>query len=522
LFAKALGYRALSFVSGGTRSEKPAPVVHPLLPRAPQTKSEVALSPLFHRSVIAPDGAPRGARVVLVRMDMRQLTLGVQAGSRTPPAMSGVPGEGRLPHASGPRSRVVALFNGGAETVRRHGAMAAGRLLAPPIPGLPSLRVTSGREVLLGPFPTSGEIAPNVVGLAQWERLLVGTDSGASVGDGSVRRRSALCATARGDLMYAFAEGVDRPALSRALRANGCVRAVPLAASPERLGFAFARVSGAHASFATLDPAMDFDAEATLEGSTRDFFYLSQRETTPEVPGLTFRPDGGAQPPPAWAPGIFAAETTMGGLDVRLVSFERGHVDFRLRAGPREVGARGEAWAGAFAEADAARALAALELGHATAANRYGLVLGTSVPLAVKPAFATLVIGELTPPRILLPGEAVTLVAGAQAVQLPLLADDRDVTQRARERGAARARAALGIADGGRLLVAFATHDSSDPLAVVLRNAGCLRIVELDRGSHHPAFLHRTGTPTPPRTDYESTTLWALSREMRPAVVLTE
>jgi hypothetical protein len=455
-------------------------------------------------------------------MDMRQLVLGVQAGSRTPAATAGVPGEGRLPGANSRRSRVVAVFNAGDETVRRHGAVADGRLLAPPVPGLPSLRVTSGREVLLGPFPARAEIASNVVGLVQWERPLLGEDVAALSGDGSVRRRTALCATARGDLVYAFAQGVDRSALSRALRASGCVAAVPLAASPERLGFALARASGARGSFAALDDAMDFDADATLEGSTRDFFYLSQRETTPEVPGLTFRPDGGTQPPPAWAPGIFVAETSMGGLAVRLVSFERGHVDYRLRAGPREIGARGEAWAGAFAEADVARALATLELGHATAANRYGLVLGTSVPLPVKPAFATLVIGELTPPRILLPGETVTLVAGEQAVQLPLLADDRDVTQRARERGAARARAALGVADGGRLIVAFATHDSSDPLAVALRNAGCRRIVELDRGSHHPAFLHRAGTPAPPRTDYESTTLWALAREMRPAVVLTE
>jgi hypothetical protein len=521
LFGKALGDRSLSLLVGGTKHEKAAPITHALLPPPPATGAEPAPAPLFHRSVIAPDGA-RGARVVLVRMDMRQLVLGVQAGSLTPPATAGVPGEGRLPEGARLRSRVVAVFNGGAETFRRHGAVADGRLLALPVPGLPSLRVTSGRELFLGPFPESGEIAPNLVALAQWERPLVGGDIDALPGDGSIRRRSALCSTERGDLVYAFAEGVDRPALSRALRTSGCVTAVPLAASPERLGFALARVPGTHGSFAPIDDAMDFDARATLDGSTRDFLYLSRRETTPEAPGLTFRPDGGTQPPPSWAPGIFAAETTLGGLAVRLVSFERGHLDYRLRAGPREIGARGEPWAGAFAEADTARALAALELGHATAANRYGLVLGTSVPLPVKPAFATLVIGELTSPRILLPGEAVTLVAGEQAVQLPLLADDRDITERARDRGAARARAALGVAEGGRIVVAFATHDSSDPLAVVLRTAGCRRVVELDRGSHHPAFLHRAGTPTPPRVDYESTTLWALSREMRPAVVLTE
>jgi hypothetical protein len=520
LSTKALGSRVISLLRGRTTAEKATPVRHALLRSSPGVPA--GPEPLFYRSVVAPEGGPPGARVVLVRMDMRQLELAVQAGERTPPATAGVPGEGRLPVAASERARVVAVFNGGDETVRRHGAVANGRLLSPPTPGLLTLRTTTGHEVLFGRFADHGQVTANVVGLAQWERPLIGATVEERPGDGSVRRRSALCATATGDLVYAFAEDVDRAALSRSLRASGCVTAVPLAASPEELGLALASVAGERGTFAVIDDAMDFDAVATLRGSTRDFFYLLRRATTPETPGLVFLPDGGTQPPPSWAPGIFAAETTLGGLAVKLVSFERGHIDFRLRAGPREIGARGEPWAGAFEQADAARALATLELGHATAANRYGLVLGTSVPLPVRPAFATLVIGDATAPRILLPGESVTLAPGEQAVQLPLLADDRDVTQRARERGAARVRAALGVADGGRLVAAFATHDSSDPLAVALRSAGCRRVVELDRGSHHPAFLHRAGTQTPPRADYESTTLWALSREMRPAVVVAE
>lgn len=520
LFAKAIGGQVLTLASGGRKAEEARPVVHALLPRA---AGGAPRDPLLLKSVVGAEGGPRDARVVLVRVDMRQAELRVQAGTRRPKASASVPGDGHLPTGAALRARVIAVLNAGDEGFPRFGAMADGRLLRPPTERLPSLRVTTGRELLLGPYPESEAVAPNVLDLLQWERPLLGGEVPPRPADGSVRRRSALCATDQGDLVYAFAESVDRASLSRALKANGCAAALPLAASPERLGFALARVSDpARPTFALLDDAMDFDAEATLRGSTRDFFYLLHRETTPEAPGLSFVPDGGTQPPPAWAPGIFAAETTMGGLAVRLVSFERGHVDFRLRAGPREIGARGEAWAGAFAEADAARALATLELGHATAANRYGLVLGSSVPLPVKPAFATLVIGDATAPRILLPGEAVTLATGEQAVQLPLLADDRDVTQRARERGAARPRAALGVADGGRLVVAFATHDSSDPLAVALRDAGCRRVVELDRGSHHPAFLHRAGTPAPPRTDYDSTTLWALSREMRPPVVVGE
>jgi hypothetical protein len=257
-------------------------------------------------------------------------------------------------------------------------------------------------------------------------------------------------------------------------------------------------------------PGMDFDAAATLTGSTRDFFYVSVRDVTPKLPaGVTWKPDGGRQPAPTWLPGVVTAELRLGGITLALTSFAGGRFDFRLRPGPLEVGARGQAWAGALAAEDAARAVASVELGHATSATRYGLVLGNVIPLPLRPANATLVVGG-TSTRILLPGEAVTLAPGEHAVQLPLLADDSDVTERARERGDARLRGALGVTEDGRVVVATLRHDSSDPLAVGLRAAGCRRVVELDRGSHHPAALERQGTERPPREQPQSTTLWVL------------
>jgi hypothetical protein len=66
-----------------------------------------------------------------------------------------------------------------------------------------------------------------------------------------------------------------------------------------------------------------------------------------------------------------------------------------------------------------------------------------------------------------------------------------------------------------RLIVASATHDASDTLAAALLRVGCTRIVELDRGSHHPAFLQRAGTPTPPLASYETSVLYALGRPMQ-------
>jgi hypothetical protein len=103
-----------------------------------------------------------------------------------------------------------------------------------------------------------------------------------------------------------------------------------------------------------------------------------------------------------------------------------------------------------------------------------------------------------------------------------LLSIHRNSVERYRAEPSAWVKAFIWLCFLCRVSKLFGTHDSSDPLAVALRNAGCRRVVELDRGSHHPAFLHRKGTDAPPRADYESTTLWVLSREMRPPVVLTE
>jgi hypothetical protein len=312
--------------------------------------------------------------------------------------------------------------------------------------------------------------------------------------------------------VYAYADAADPETLAKGLVSAGCDFALPLAASPERLGFVLADASGGAPRFEPLDPRFDFDGAATLSGSTRDFLYLSVRDVRPKAPlEMPWSPDGGAQPEPAWLPGILRGELALGGVMLELTSFETRRSDFRVRPGPLEPGAKGQPWSGALSPEDRARALAALELGHATGAARMGLALGTLIPLPMKPGYATLVVGN-GEARILLPGEAVTLRAEEHAVQLPLLADDADITARARERGDARKRAALGVTEDGRVVVATLRHDSSDPLAVGLRAAGCRRIVELDRGSHHPASLERTGSDKPPRDAAESTTLWVLRR----------
>lgn len=471
--------------------------------------------PYIFRATLTANAGGAASPIELVALDLRQLELGVGGGSEWPAPVFGVAGDGKLPSDPARYRRVVAVFNAGPEAAyARYGALTDGRLLAPPEARHPSVVVTRAQEVRLGAWPYGDEVPAEVSSFTQRRTALVSAGVPVPSEDASVRRRTALCATGDARLVYAYAEAAGANALSRALARAGCDYALPLATSPEALGFVLADVrSPRDGHFEPVLPGTDFDARATLTGTTRDFFYVLVRDMLPKLPpGVTWTPDGGTQPNPTRLPGILQGELTLGGVTVKLTSFAGGRFDFKLRPGPLEPGAKGQRWAGALAEEDRARVLAELELGHATGATRLGLALGTLIPVPLRAASATLVLGGGTA-RILVPGEAVTLAAGEQAVQLPLLADDSEVTERARERGDQRVRAALGVTEDGRIVVATLRHDSSDPLAVALRAAGCRRVVELDRGSHHPASLERTGTDTPPREAPQSTTLWVLGRK---------
>ena len=53
-------------------------------------------------------------------------------------------------------------------------------------------------------------------------------------------------------------------------------------------------------------------------------------------------------------------------------------------------------------------------------------------------------------------------------------------------------------------------------LAAFLVKAGCTRAVLLDRGAGGHGALFRAGTATPPRSRYDDTTLYAISRPLMP------
>jgi hypothetical protein len=73
-----------------------------------------------------------------------------------------------------------------------------------------------------------------------------------------------------------------------------------------------------------------------------------------------------------------------------------------------------------------------------------------------------------------------------------------------------RPRAAACVLDDGTFLVALTTFDTDEANTQALLSLGCLRVVALDRGSHHSAFVARAGTEPPLEKRYESSALYVL------------
>jgi hypothetical protein len=252
--------------------------------------------------------------------------------------------------------------------------------------------------------------------------------------------------------------------------------------------------------------------------SAKDFFFLMLRDTVPRDPsGVEWHADEGAQPEPTWLPGFFSGRQKLGQLEVNLTSIEPGRVTFRVRAGSREPSPIDAPPKKLELSSDESKSvLAAIGLGHTTPALGFGLAFDGAASLALKTSLATVVVSQSGELDIEAPGARLALNKGDEAVQLPLLAEGGHLTAEAREQGSLTLRAALCLSPQGRLVIAQARHDSDDAITNALIRLGCTRVVGLDRGARHPAFVHRVGSATPPIQGYETTVLYALARAPTP------
>jgi hypothetical protein len=474
----------------------------------------------FMETVIRPDTELPFAEVKLVAIDTRQLELRIEAGFEEPRPLTGPPGRGRNPKSA--RAGLVGAVNGAFQTRHgEYGMVVDKRVLLPPQPGASSVVVDVHGRALLGSWDDDEKLPDQVQSLRQnLDPLIDGgvinprgrNQWGFPLDGGSfLTERSALCLTESGHLIYAWGIELGADTLARGMQRAGCRHAIHLDMNPGHVGFVFIK-EGDEPEPTLLTSEMSIDPRRFLQGSPKDFFYLTLRDARPHTQGeIEWKPDGGASPPPSWLAAVHRAEVDTQGTKVTLHAFAPERFRWDLRPGDDERGTR-TALAG-LSPAEQAHALVAIGLGVGLRKdNRRGLFLDGVEVVPIRADLGGLLVSP-DGDALIVTRTVAPMAPRGDASELVLLAEGGELRSEANKLGDRRERGAACLLGDGTLLVAILESDSPKPLATALLDAGCRRVVDLDRGKQVAAFVHRAGKEPVPKARYDDTVLYGMARE---------
>jgi hypothetical protein len=520
---------------------------------APAT-GEAPPSP-FYETFVRPDEERPYAKVLLVAMDMRQLDVGMEAGSEDPKPLTGSPGTGRIPRDPQVYQRVAAAFNGGFKTEHgNYGMMLNKRVLLPPVAGAATVILTKDGHVGMGSWGSNTNVGGihdvatsdivsfrqnldplldndkvNPLNRWQWGFVLPGTSM--------QTERSGICVTNAGHMMYAWGDDTSATSLGKAMKMAGCVYGMHLDMNPHHTGFMYTNINefkGKQYKSELLTKEMEIDTDRYLLYAPKDFFFMMLHDPKPTVlsEDVGWEPDPGVQPAPSWMAGLWHGKSG----SVELLDIEPGRASFRARAGTKEPDpsrverrerrkdndddkddapvAKASPPRGTELNADdGRRVLFALTLGTSESRHPRGLAVDgqSAIPMTSDSALGVLLVSEDGAISIVPSKSGAAIPPKGDAVELPLLLDEGTPLHAPSH---ATAPVALGITPTGRVLVARGA--GVDELTGALKKGGCTRAVLLDRGAGNHGAMFRAGTPAPPRSRYDDTTLYAMGRPLLP------
>lgn len=242
------------------------------------------------KTFIRPDPSRSYAIVSLVKMDMKKLGIGIQAGTYYPGGTHGVFGPGIVPKDLQLSNTLVAVFNGGfMEKDGHYGMVVKNKVYVPLRKGLATLLIYSDGTARLIDY--QGQVlGSDVIGIRQNGAFLVHNGSvtpfveysqdtwGRTTTNSMYTWRSGIGITKNGNIIYAVGNSLVPQTLAEALQKAGAVDAMQLDVNPYWVRFIlYSPFGNGKYSYYPLLKDMQNGGYAYLHGYNKDFFYIFKK-----------------------------------------------------------------------------------------------------------------------------------------------------------------------------------------------------------------------------------------------------
>lgn len=241
------------------------------------------------KTYIRPDPSRPYATVFLVKMDMKKLGIGTQAGTYYPGGTRKMYGPGVVPKYIQQNNILLAVFNGGFQEKDGHyGMVVMGKTYVPLRINMPALFIYANGSFSLSMY-TVGANTATASAVRQNGPYLVhnglitpyveqGIDTwGRTITNSMYTWRSGLGVTKNGNLIYAVGNSLVPQTLAKALLAAGAADAIQLDINPPWVRFiTYQPLGNGLYTFTPLITSMN-GGKQFLTGYNKDFFYIYKK-----------------------------------------------------------------------------------------------------------------------------------------------------------------------------------------------------------------------------------------------------
>lgn len=257
--------------------------------------------PLDAKAFVRPDPANPYSIVTLLQFDTRFMRLHITGGTQEPGGPRGVYGPGIIPAVDQKGNNLLAAFNGGFKYADgQYGLKADGKVYVPPQPKVATIAITKEGKIILGAWGVDPDLNAQNTNIVAWRQnaaLLINngvinplTEDGAAWGGTILNKaytwRSGIGVTSQGTLLYAAGDFLTAKTLGEALRAAGAIMAMQTDINPFWVrAFLYSRGANGQISVGKLNPQMQGTGYEYINGTQRDFFYLTRFVPPPPPPG---------------------------------------------------------------------------------------------------------------------------------------------------------------------------------------------------------------------------------------------